>query len=165
MSDFRVQGLDGVLEALQALPREVASKNGGPARAALARGARIIRDEARRLAPVDSGSVRDNIVMKRDTQPQRAGANERYRVGVRGGSLSTYSNTARNRRKGVVGQKYEKAGATYYWRFLEFGTAKMAARPFLRPAFETKKEAALKEIVSSLSKGIARLARKLAKAR
>lgn len=27
----------------------------------------------------------------------------------------------------------------FYWRFVEFGTAKMAARPFLRPAFEANK--------------------------
>jgi HK97 gp10 family phage protein len=31
----------------------------------------------------------------------------------------------------------------FYWRFLEFGTSKMAAKPFLRPAFEGKKTQAV----------------------
>lgn len=31
----------------------------------------------------------------------------------------------------------------FYWRFVEFGTSKMAARPFLRPAYEAKKMEAI----------------------
>ena len=31
----------------------------------------------------------------------------------------------------------------FYGRFLEFGTVKMAAKPFIRPAYDTKKAAAL----------------------
>lgn len=43
---------------------------------------------------------------------------------------------------GVVSRKRAKTGKSkdgYCWRFVEFGTVKMAARPFLRPAFEAKK--------------------------
>jgi HK97 gp10 family phage protein len=43
---------------------------------------------------------------------------------------------------GVVSGKRAKTGKSkdgYYWRFVEFGTVKMAARPFLRPALEAKK--------------------------
>lgn len=160
--NVRIEGLDGVLDALKALPPELASKRGGPARAALARGAKVIRDDARRRVPVATGAVRDNIVMKRDTRPDRYGANERYTVGVRGGA-KRYANTKRNRRKGRAGQEYVTAGNTYYWRFLEFGTAKMAARPFLRPAFESQKDRALAAIVDGLTAGIQRIAKKVAK--
>ena len=31
--------------------------------------------------------------------------------------------------------------STYYWWFLEFGTVKMAARPFVRPAAEAEQDA------------------------
>lgn len=31
----------------------------------------------------------------------------------------------------------------FYWRFLEFGTSKMAARPFLRPAYDAARLKAL----------------------
>lgn len=34
----------------------------------------------------------------------------------------------------------------WYWKFLEFGTAHMYARPFMRPAFEAKKSEAVDRI-------------------
>jgi HK97 gp10 family phage protein len=34
----------------------------------------------------------------------------------------------------------------FYWRFLEFGTSKMAAKSFLRPAFESKKMEAVEQM-------------------
>jgi HK97 gp10 family phage protein len=34
----------------------------------------------------------------------------------------------------------------WYWKFVEFGTEKMAARPFIRPAFEAMKMDALERM-------------------
>lgn len=34
----------------------------------------------------------------------------------------------------------------WYWKFVEFGTTKMAAQPFMRPAFEGMKERAVEKI-------------------
>lgn len=157
-----LRGLDGLLSALQALPPAVASKNGGPARVALARGAKVIRDDARARAPKDTGAMVANIVMQRDRQPQQSGANERYVVGVRGGARR-YANTKRNARKGRAGKEYQTAGNTYYWRFIEFGTERQPAQPFLRPAFETQKENALAVITDTLAKGIESAAKKVAR--
>ena len=42
----------------------------------------------------------------------------------------------------------------WYWRFVEFGTVKMPARPFLRPAFEGKKREAVQAIKTRLSERI-----------
>ena len=42
----------------------------------------------------------------------------------------------------------------FYWRFLEFGTSKMAKRPFLRPAFESKKTAAVEAMRDYMDKRI-----------
>lgn len=137
MADFQVQGLEGVLAALRALPPEVAGKNGGPVRAALFQGAKIIREEAKRLAPRKTGKLVANVVMVRDRNPKQSGANERYQVGVR--------------------------GKAFYGKFHEFGTVKMAAKPFLRPAFETKKQEALEKIVATLKTGIDKAAAKVAK--
>jgi HK97 gp10 family phage protein len=39
----------------------------------------------------------------------------------------------------------------WYWRFVEFGTSKRGARPFMRPAFESHKSKALEAIRSYLS--------------
>ena len=48
----------------------------------------------------------------------------------------------------------------YYWRFVEFGTSKMPAKPFLRPAFTAKKEQASREIIMTLQDEILRGGRK-----
>lgn len=42
----------------------------------------------------------------------------------------------------------------FYWRFVEFGTSKMRARPFLRPAFDNNKDAINDTFIRVLSKGI-----------
>lgn len=160
-----IAGLDGLLEALQDLPREIASRNGGPVRTALGRGARLIKDEVVRRAPVKSGRLQKAIIAARDRNPQRSapGFSERYIVGVRGGARQKLANNRRNRRAGTAGQSVAKEGNAFYWRFSEFGTAKQQAKPFLRPAFESSKQAALDEIVSSLGKGIDRIAARLAR--
>ena len=164
-NSVRIDGLDGVLDRLKALPPEIVSKNGGPARRALFRGAKIIRESAKAKAPVRSGFLREQIVAMRSREPRRHGASEMYSVGIKGGARRKYANTKRNVRKGRAGEEYQTAGNAYYWRFIEFGTARMPARPFLRPAFESNKDAALNAIVEELNKGLDRITRKLARSK
>lgn len=163
-SEFQVRGLEGVLQALKNLPPEIVSKNGGPVKTAMRKAANVIRDEARRRVAYDANKpgphVRDNIVSQRDSHPEKLGVNERYRVGVKGGARS-FANTQKNRRAGKVGKKYTTVGTTYWWRFLEFGTEKMQAKPFLVPAFESKKDEALDVIARELDAGITRAAAKV----
>ena len=159
-SSVHVDGLDGVLERLRALPPELGSKGGGPARVALAKGARLIRDQSIANAPRATGLLKDNIIMVRDRKPNLIGASEAYSVGVRR-KAKRYSNTKRNRGKGRAGKTYMVEGTAFYWMFLEFGTEKMAARPFLRPAFESRKEEALAVITAELNAGIDRAVKKL----
>ena len=149
-----------MLERLQALPAAVGAKGGGPARAALAKGARVFRDQAITNAPRDSGLLQESIVARRDSRPGLVGAAEAYYVGVRR-KARRYANTKRNRGKGRAGKTYFVDGTAFYWLFLEFGTEKMAARPFLRPAFEARKEDALNTVVFELGAGIDRAVRKL----
>lgn len=157
----RVEGLDELLHKLEALPREMAGRNGGPVRSALFKAATVVRDEARNRAPVRSGLLRDNIVAKRNRNPGEHDATEEYGVGVAKGSKKKYANTRKNRRQRKVGEEYTAPSVAFYWRFLEFGTAKLAARPFLRPAFEQTKERALGVFKTELAAGIDRIVRKL----
>src|SRR5574337_1230655 len=67
------------------------------------------------------------------------------------------------------GKKYRNQGKSgnlsmdaYYASWVEFGTSKMAARPFMRPGFEAKKNAAVEAIKDYLAKRIPEEAAKLA---
>lgn len=69
------------------------------------------------------------------------------RVGVRGGAMQ-YAKTKANVRAGRAGETYNTDGSkknpggdTFYWRFLELGTSKAPARPFMRPALNNNKDA------------------------
>ena len=110
-------------------------------RKALRSGARIIRDEARRLVPVDSGLTKEAINVK-------AGKGGRKKISV---------NIA-------VGEGDYK-GDTFYAAFLEYGHFSgsrkrgddrtfVEARPFMRPAFDAKKAEAADEIVRQIAAGI-----------
>lgn len=155
---IKVEGLAELAKALKALPPEIAGKNGGPLRRAIGRAAVVIRDDARRRAPVDTGNLRDNIIaVRKRKSPQ---GTEGYFVEVRR-KRRKYANTRANRRKGRVGKTYENLGEAYYGMFVELGTAKMPAQPFLRPAFESKKTEAVETFRVELAKGIEQAARKV----
>lgn len=49
----------------------------------------------------------------------------------------------------------------YFWRFIEFGTSKLVARPFLRPAFEAKSHEAVDRFAQSLADAIDQARRRL----
>ena len=99
----------------------------------------MIRDEAKAKAPVFTGKVsqghpppgtlRRAIALGRSNRFSGPGK-EVYHVFVRNAATSTKG------RKVAAGGKFD----AYYWRYVEFGTSRMAARPFLRPAFEVKKK-------------------------
>lgn len=155
-----IKGLSELRRKLQALPPALSSRSGGPVRSALFKAAKVVRDEARQLAPRRTGLLAANVVAKRNPHPESHNANEEY--GVMVSSIKRkYANTARNRRKRRVGKSYRVAGPSYYWRFLEFGTRKMAAKPFMRPAFERTKQRALEVFKIALSAAIDRAVRKL----
>lgn len=160
----RVEGLAEVAKRLRALPPELGSKGGGPIRFALFQSAKLVRDEAKQRVVRDSGNLAANIIAYRDRNPKASGATERYGIGMRRGTKQ-YANNARNRRMKRAGQKFRTAGAAYYGRFLEFGTAKMAAKPFLRPAFEGRKHDAVKVFQAAFLKAVERAEKKLARLR
>jgi HK97 gp10 family phage protein len=155
MASASVGGLSELRNTLLSLGADIASKNGGPVRSALAKGAKKVRDAARLRAPVSvdagdgdgesqekGGRLRDAIVSARDKDPGAFGLTESYVVRVKNG-------------KG----RDDKRGA-YYWRFVEFGTVKQPARPFLRPTFEEQKEGFAQTFVVDLRKAIASAVRR-----
>ena len=153
-----VQGLDQLARALKELPKRVARNS---LRAAVYAGAKVIRDEAKLKAPMaiaalgpnqpPPGTLKRSVIMKQIPELSSA-ERQTFFVTVRRGK--------KYRKQGRKGQLSQDA---WYWRFVEFGTVKMAARPFLRPAFERKKRAAVQAIQDRLAQRIEQAALELKK--
>lgn len=140
----KIEGLKELAAALRELPKAVAARQ---LRTPVAIAARVIRDDARRRAPVASGRLRQAIIHKRAEGDSLVA---QYIVAVRHGKRFQH-----------VGKSDSNQDA-YYWTFLEFGTSKMAAEPFMRPAYEANKNDALTIIVEGLRVGVESEAVKLA---
>lgn len=123
--NFEVVNGDALRNVLRAA-EEVASES--VLRQAAVAGARVIHREVKLRAPVDKGIyegkqgkhppgfLRDHIIIAFDDEQSVPGKLASY--------LVTWGKEA------------------FYGRFLEHGTSKMAADPFLRPGFDAKKKAA-----------------------
>jgi HK97 gp10 family phage protein len=135
MIEAKVHGIPDLKAALRAVPEKLRMR---ALRNALAAGARVVRDDARRRAPVLSqadalrapfrtpGTVKRAIVVRTSKQARRAGD-----VGV-----------FVNVRPAKSGQRGAKSARDpFYWRWLEFGRAGVVARPFLQPAAQRLSEA------------------------
>ena len=163
--DIEVSGLDGVLDMLKSLPAEVVSKRGGPVKAALRKAAVIIQKEAQ--ANIRKIVAEPNV----DGRPSKSTGSLEKAVTVGrgkylGGSLGErymvwlpkikrkYANTRENVRKRRVGKSYYVEGPQFYGRFLEYGTSKMKAKPWLRPAAKDKADLAIATARADLLKRI-----------
>jgi HK97 gp10 family phage protein len=60
-----------------------------------------------------------------------------------------------------VGKNYSTFGDAFYWRFLEFGTKKMARKPLFRDGFEKSKGRAAEAITRQLGVAIENQVKKL----
>lgn len=142
MANIQIKGLKEVSQKLKKLPKNIRNRHVGKA---LRAGGKLVRDEARLHAPVATGLVRKNVAMRTSTGA-RAGRNADVKVRI-----------------GIISDKTGRETGTdaFYWRFHEFGTSKMPAQPFLRPAFEGKKGQVLNTIVRQLRTGIRKEARRV----
>ena len=162
--DVDVKGLDGVLDMLQKLPKEVAGKNGGPVRKVLRKAARLIRDEAktRFRAAVDqvgqsgitdsTGFTERQIIVRKG---KFGGKGERQVVTVRYGQPHPGGKKFRGR---VI-------FANDIAFIMEAGSSTQPATPWIRPAFAAKAQAAIELVERELPKEVVALANKLGKAR
>lgn len=154
----RLEGLKGVLDTLKSLPPELVSKRGGPVRAALRKAAVVIQKQEignlqaiiaapnKGSADESTGLLAKNIVVSRSRL--KGGQNgERYLVRVRGRKYEGRG------KKPIVTQQVA--------RLLEYGSERNTPKPFIRPAFEAKKQEATDTFVTEVNKGIQRILKKL----
>lgn len=136
--NFTVENPQALINTLNALSL-VASES--VLRQAAVAGARVIFDEVKLRAPVGDvtyerkggthlpGTLRDSILIAYDKGQSLEGKIASYIV--------TWSKEA------------------FYGRFIEYGNSKMAAQPFLRPAFEAKQKSADDAISEVIDRQIA----------
>jgi HK97 gp10 family phage protein len=115
-------------------------------------GAAIIKEEAKenllKKYVYDTGALFSSVVIARNKKtPLTAG----YEVGV----------SYKKIRKAVLSEdprkeKYKKFAPYYRAIVAEYGNVNHEARPYLRPAFESKKEDAVRAIKDRLFRGIAK---------
>jgi HK97 gp10 family phage protein len=157
MAEFtRVEGLDVFAQALKLLPKNVARN---VLRGSVSAGAKIIADEAKAKAPTYTGSV------TKGHPPPGTLKRSIVRKQIKELSDLTKQTFVVAVRKGKKYQKQGKSGNlsqdAFYATWVEFGTSKMAAKPFLRPAFEAKKNEAVDAMAAYIAKRFPDEAKKL----
>lgn len=157
--DVNLRGVEGVLKTLKSLPPEIVSKRGGPAKLALAKGARMLRDQVKaNLAAAiaqggneSTGLLAANIIASRG-KPPFDGKGERYLVRVR--------------RKAYPGRKPETRGGVATVRksmaLLEYGSSRQRATPVMRPAIIQKGQQVINVVTEDLLRRVDAVVKKLA---
>lgn len=152
--EVKLSGVDGVLKTLSSLPAEFVSKRGGPVKAALAKGARFVRDQERKnlqavLEPGDesTGLLAQNIIASRG-KPPTSGRGERYLVRVK--------------RKMYPGRKGEQVSTLKSAQIKEYGSVNQPARSFIRRTVLESGGQAIEIVTKDLSARVQKVVAKLA---
>ncbi len=151
--EFSILGLDGLLGKLGEISVDVRRKGG---RAALRKAAQLVVQKAKagaeRIDDKATGrSISDNIALRWNGRLFKRTGDLGFRIGVLhgavlkdGGDLSTNAPTP-------------------HWRLIEFGTEKMPAAPFMRPALADSISEVTNTFVTEYEKAIDRAIRRAAK--
>lgn len=145
-----LHGVDELKRALEQVPAKLKRKG---LLKALRLAGNVVRDAARRAAPLlqeqtpyrKRGTVRRAIVVRTSKTARRAGDLGVF-VGVRP------LRGARTKKLGAAGAK--NPNDPFYWKFLEFGTKKMAKRPMLAIGAKKLEQAAdvvIREATSAIN--------------
>lgn len=133
-AEVKITGAKELDKVLSLLPKRLQRK---VLLQALRAGAKPMLDDARNGIPVKSGMT------KKDLKIRAVPAKESGAPAV------------------AIGGSNAKSGRAYITRFLELGTSKMPAHPFLRPAFDNNAEQTLNIVGKELGRRIEDEAEKL----
>jgi HK97 gp10 family phage protein len=112
-------------------------------RRAVRAGAELVAEEVANTAPVQTGKLKRNIVVLFGK-----GAQDTAVAGVHIRGVNPDTGNSDNKMKAA------SPNNAFYWRFLEEGTSKMSAKPFVRPAFDSKQEEASKAAFEEMLKAL-----------
>lgn len=114
-------------------------------------GGKILVDAAKGKVPVRTGSVKRSLVHRANSKPSKGLFG--VKITIKGGLKA--SNRVAHRR-GNKGKPYFPDAVERYYRFQELGTKHHPAKPFLQPALQTKAQAVLQAVKTTLAAGIER---------
>jgi len=150
VDQVKLEGWDQLIKNLNELHVDLTEK---AARSAVVGAASLVRADAKKRAKAQglelSGALLENIAIKRERTPK---GRHQYHVGVRHGRKSKRARKVINFSGGRRRVTYEND--PFYWWFHEFGTSKMPARPFLRPAFEENQQRILETMATRIRKSL-----------
>lgn len=159
---FSLTGVDSLIGKLESISYDLKRKGG---RAALRKAAQVVanaaKSNAKKLDDSATGrSIAANIALRWNGRVFKRTGDLAFRVGVLHGAVV--------REKGNPDAGVN--GPTPHWRFLEFGTEllefgteKMRAQPFMRPALEENIAAATSTFITQYEKSIDRAIKRAAK--
>jgi len=143
---FKLVGLKDLVEQLV----DIADVGGLKAVASAGRRAfKIVEAEVKSLVPVRSGDLHDSI---RIAVVKPKAGNVVASIGLKIGSR-----LVKDELQTVEGETIEvkrKVDAGWRWHFVEFGTSKMAAHPYLRPGFGRSHRELVEKFKDDLAKRI-----------
>ena len=148
MLEVRVENLDEIINKMSTFTSKLQRRGvGQAARKAM----NIVRESARAKAKqFDDPATPESVIWKNIVTQQggrraarMARADLIMRVGVRGGAKDPQTGDPK---------------ATFHWRFIEFGTSKIAARPFMRPALAENAQKVSDTFTAELRKAVDRIA-------
>jgi HK97 gp10 family phage protein len=165
MMKVKIEGLTELREALMQLPEELRK---GPRKKAVTAAAIVVRDNAKSRVPVlkqpkkgrKPGTLRNAI---RVGWSKMGSSSVQDMVNV---FVKELSKGASRQFKKLTGKaSNQNPDDPFYWKVWEFGNGINNSRPFLRPAFDSKKYQAVTVMASAMWKAIERAAMKVRKFR
>lgn len=145
-----LQGLQKVLKNFQELQGNIQKKHARKAgRKAMKSVQKTAKDNAKRIDdPKTAEKIHQNIVIRAGRSSNKNAVVTR--VGVLGGAKAPAKAVGELQGKG----RKNRGGDTFYWRFVEFGTARSKATPFMRPALQSNKQNVLDDFSEELTQQI-----------
>lgn len=157
MAENVFQNRDRILAKMRDMSPKLVKKG---AKTAVRKAANIVMKAARvnalRIDDRETAEqIAKNIAAQFQSRRSRREGAIVYAVGVRGGAR--YSG-----RGGAVGSaggsKSNPGGDTWYWRFVELGTSRSRAQPFMLPALKSNADRAMQVMATELDNEITKLA-------
>lgn len=163
---IKVSGFRELDAALSQLPR---STQKTVLRRTLVKAGEPIKERARQLVPVSSGKLRESIVVSPRIKNKVGSAEFSAAMSAGFGKAAAVKamRNARRANKGSFAEMYigPAVPAGYYGHLVEFGTSKMSAQPFLRPAWDALQQQALEIIRATMGSEIMRAAKRISKSK